>query len=123
MHFDWASHFFLIIKIAGAVSTVSGSCYGFFHWVLRPVKKIMETNDTVSLLAANHIPHIEQAIEAHTTALQGLKSDMRSADVKVDGLCNRVDDLKGAVHTLGESFIQHLENASQERVSKRKRIK
>lgn len=118
MHAGFISHFLFWGKIAGAASAIGSFGYGAFC----SLSAAFQTKKLVEILSTNHIPHIEEAIGNHTAVLQGLKSDISSVDAKCDNLGIRQDEIKTAVGGLQTSFIQHLENASQEK-PKRKRSK
>ena len=120
MHPGLAEHVIFWGKICGAVGAIGSFGYG----AIRSLVANMQTKKMVETLTTNHIPHVQASIDAHTTALQGIKGDVRELDVKFDGLSTRLDDTRGAVHTLGESFLRHVENASQEKaIVKKKRNK
>ena len=121
MHASFAEHFIFWGELAGAVGAIGGLGYGVIRWLTVAYKKISAISENVVSISTNHLPHIQDAIDAHTTALQGIKSDVRVMDVKFDGLSTRLDDTKNAVHTLGTVFAQHLENASQEKVVVKKK--
>lgn len=103
-------------KVIGPISTTSGILYGLFRWV----RTTSDTNKNVSLLMTNHFPHMQDCLDAHGTALQGIKSDFRELNTKVDSVGTRLDDTKKGVQVLGESFLRHLENSSKESGKKKK---
>lgn len=109
-------------KLVGAFATIIGSVYSFFRWVFPRVpfvKKVSEINTQVNLLATNHLPHIEAKLDNHSKDFQGLKTDFKVLDEKVEGVSTRIEETKTAVSSLNESFLRHLENTSVE--VKRKR--
>ena len=123
MHASFAEHFIFWGELAGAVGAIGGLGYGVIRWLTVAYKKISAISENVVSISTNHLPHIQDAIDAHTAALQGIKGDVRELDVKFDGLSTRLDDTRGAVHTLGESFLRHIETASQEKVVVKKKRK
>ena len=113
-------------KISGAVSGIGTVVYGILKypvkWIRQNVHQNRETNQNVTLLVTNHIPHLNEAIITQGTALTELKSVVRDNNTKLDGLGQRLDDTKEGVHTLGQAFLQHLENSARpEKKSKAKK--
>jgi hypothetical protein len=118
-------HLIFYGKVAGAVTAIGIVIGGIVkypgRWIRSACKQISNTNATLATISNNHLPHLQSSLEAHTVALQGIKNDVREIDVKFDGLNTRLEDTRSAVHTLGTSFLNHLENASQEKTKKRKK--
>ena len=110
-------HVILYGKIAGAFTAFSGIVYGIAIWFSR----ISETNRNVALLTSNHLPHLQEALDSHGDSLRSIKSDFKVLDTKVEGMSDRINDTKVAVHTLGQSFLTHLENESTKLKKARKR--
>lgn len=121
MHASFAEHFIFWGELAGAVGTIGGLGYGVIRWLTVAYKKISAISENVVSISTNHLPHIQDAIDAHTAALQGIKSDVRAQDIKLDGLSIRMDDNRAAIYTLGASFLRHIEGASQEKVTKKRK--
>lgn len=121
MHASFAEHFIFWGELAGAVGTIGGLGYGVIRWLTVAYKKISAISENIVSISTNHLPHIQDAIDAHTAALQGIKSDVRAQDIKLDGLSIRMDDNRAAIHTLGESFLRHIEGTSQEKVTKKRK--
>lgn len=103
-------------KVAGGATAIGSIVWGFIKWL----GQISETNRNVTLLASNHIPHLQDALDAHGAALHGIKSDVRDLGTTIEGVSQRLDDTRAGVHTLGEAFLNHLENASKEPEKKKK---
>ena len=112
MHASFAEHFIFWGELAGAVGAIGGLGYGVIRWLTVAYKKISAISENVVSISTNHLPHIQDAIDAHTAALQ---------DIKLDGLSIRMDDNRAAIHTLGESFLRHIEGTSQEKVTKKRK--
>jgi hypothetical protein len=102
-----------ISKAIGAVATVSGILYGGVKWLVSIFKSVQETNNKIDLLTTNHIPHLQASLDEHTQTMQEIKSDVRDIGTRVEGHAERLEDTKKAVHTLGEAFLQHLQNTSK----------
>jgi hypothetical protein len=105
-------------KVVGSVSTIGGLIWAAFNWL----KRVSETNRNVNLLITNHFPHVEKTLEDQNVVLQEIKSDVRASDLKIASVSQRLDDTRAGVHTLGESFLRHLEGASLERVQMQAKI-
>ena len=107
-----------VLKDTGYVGAGVGVIYGVGRWLATRLtstfRTVRETNTAVNLLMANHLPHITDAVDAQGASLRGLKSDVRELDIKMIANTQRLEDTKLAVHTIGESFLRHLESASKE---------
>ena len=112
--------FYLWSKVIAAAGSAVGVIYGIISWLRAAYHQIKKTNDTMELLMSNHLPHIQTSLDSHGDALGVLSSDIRDVGTKMDGMEKRQEDLRKGVHTLGESFLRHLENTSKE-TKKRKR--
>lgn len=114
-----AGHFIFAGKIAGAVVALGGLFYHPTKKILAGVKKISNMTDSVDVILTNHLPHIQTALTESTQQMGELKSDVRNLDTTVSAMSERVSDTNKAVQVLSTSFIQHLENMSAEKSSKR----
>jgi len=103
-----------VIKDTGYVGSGFGVMYAVVKWLTSFLHTARDTNAKIDLVMANHLPHIQEAVDAQGAALRGIKSDVRDLDTKVSGYGDRLDDTKSAVHALGTAFLQHLEHASKE---------
>lgn len=112
--------FYFYAKVIGATSSAVASLYGVYKYLKAAYKQRKNINDTVTLLATNHLPHIQNSLDSHSKALGVLSSDVRNVATKVDGMESRLEDTKTGVKVLGESFLRHLENASQETTPRKK---
>ena len=114
-----------ILKDVGYVGAGVGVIYGVFKWVASAFHTVRNTNANLTLLMENHLPHIQNAVDAQGESLRGIKSDVRDLDTKMTGHGQRLEDMKTAVHAVGESLSRHLENTSKEnatvKVVRRKR--
>jgi hypothetical protein len=111
-------------KIAGAAVAIGGLFYHPTRRILAGVKKVTGISDNMDLLLTNHLPHIQTALDTSAREMTEIKSDVRNLGTQVSGMSDRIDDTKAAVHTLGVSFLNHLESTSAEKakkVSRRKR--
>jgi hypothetical protein len=108
-------------KLVGAIGTAVGTLYGIIRWLRAGYKEVKITNENIATLMSNHIPHLQSTLDAHGDSLQVIKSDVRILDTKFAGMESNLETTRGAVHTLGTSFLQHLENASKEKSVSKKR--
>ena len=81
-------------KIAGAIGAIGAVGYAVFGFLFKAIKKISNINDNVSLMLNNHFPHVQQSLDEHGTALEGIKSDVRDLDTRMDGANQRLDDTR-----------------------------
>ncbi len=105
-------------KILGALGTAVGVLYGFFKWFLPKipfVKQVNETSLKLDSLMNNHLHTIQSSLNAQDGVLTTIKSDVKNLDMKIEGVSDRLSDTKAGLHTLGESFLRHLEDAAQDR--------
>jgi len=107
----------LILKDTGYVAAGISVIYGVFKWIASAFHTVRNTNANLELLMTNHLPHIQTAVDAQGESLRELKSNVRDLDTKMAGMDTRITDTKTAVHTIGESFLRHLENVSKESTS------
>lgn len=114
--------FYLYAKAVGAIGSAVGVIYGLVKWLSATYHQVKKTNENFELLMTNHIPHLQSSLNEHGESLNHLSSDIRDVSTKVDGLEARLEDTKVGVHTLGVSFLEHLQKTSKEPVS-RKRTK
>lgn len=105
---------YLYAKVIGAIGSAATVLYGVYKYFRAVYKQRKSIDATVNLLATNHLPHIQASLDAHGEILKNLTSDVRDVGTKVEGMEQRLDDTKKGVHTLGESFLRHLENVSKE---------
>lgn len=105
----WAN-LILAGKVAGGITSIGGLTLLIINWF----RKVSETNRNVTLLLNNHIPHVQTALDTHGQTLIAIGSDVRSLGTEIQGVSRRLDDTRTGVHTLGESFLRHLEAASHE---------
>jgi hypothetical protein len=120
MHHVTLQEFVLYAKVVGEIGSALGVLYGAIRWLRAGLKEVKKTNDNVSLLMENHLPHIQSSLDSHGDALGVLSSDVRNVATKVDGMESRLEDTKTGVKVLGESFLRHLENASRESSPRKK---
>ena len=105
-------------KILGALGTAVGVLYGFFKWLLPKVPFVKQVNETslkLDSLMNNHLHTIQSSLNAQDGVLTTIKSDVKNLDTKIEGVNDRLEDTKKGVHTLGESFLRHLEDAAKDR--------
>ncbi len=116
-----AQTFYLYAKIIAATGSALGTLYGLFSWLRKTYQQAQKTSNNVELLMTNHFPHVQASLDAHGVALSTLSSEVRDVGTKVDGMEQRQEDLRKGVHTLGESFLRHLENAAQDKPRKKRK--
>lgn len=121
MHPQSLQELYFYSKVIGSVGTAVGVIYGILNWMRATYKQNKLTNDNVALLMSNHLPHLQSSLDSHGDALGILSSDIRNIGTQVEGVEKRQEDLRKGVHTLGESFLRHLENTSKESPRKRSR--
>ena len=121
MHPQSLQELYFYSKVIGSVGTAVGVIYGILNWMRTTYKQNKATNENVMLLMSNHFPHLQDTLTAHSESLQGIKSDIRVIGTQVEGVEKRQEDLRKGVHTLGDSFLRHLENTSKETPRKRTR--
>lgn len=114
-HPDFLTHLIFWGKVAGAITSISGFAWLVFKWF----RAVTETSSNVNLLMSNHLPHIQSSLDAHGTALQGIKSDVRDMGTQLSAMGDRVSDTRAAVHVLGEKFIDHIDKG--DKIPKRRR--
>ena len=112
--------FYLYAKVIGATGAAVSTLYGIYKYFRAVYKQRQNIDETVTLLATNHLPHIQASLDAHGEVLKSLTSDVRNVGTKVDGVEARLEDTKRGMHTLGESFLRHLESTSKEPIPKKK---
>src|ERR1035437_9964698 len=113
--------YYFYAKVIGATGTATATLYGTYKYFRAVYKQRQNIDETVTLLATSHLPRIQASLDAHGEILKSLTSDVRNVSTKVDGVELRLEDTKRGMHTLGESFLRHLETASREAVKVRKR--
>lgn len=113
--------FYFYSKVIGAVGSAVAAIYGAVRWLRISYQQAKKTGDNVTLLLENHLPHIMTSLDSHGDALGVLSSDIRDVSTKVEGMEQRQEDMRKGVHTLGESFLRHLENAAKESPKKKNR--
>ena len=118
---EFIKHFILAGKIAGAVSAIGGLFYGIIRWLTSMYRKVSTIGTSIDTLTNNHLPHIQKSLDDHGTALSAMKVDIHDMDTKIGVYGERIDETKKSVDSLGTAFIQHLENASKEKIIMRKR--
>lgn len=101
-------------KIIGTVGAAIGSIYSIFKYLKTSYSQRKTIRDTVTLLANNHLPHIQASLDSHGEVLKSLTADIRVVSEKVDGVETRLEDTKTGMRVLSESFLRHLENTSRE---------
>jgi hypothetical protein len=116
MNHSTLEQIYLYAKVIGSIGSAAGVIYGVLKWLTASYQQTKKTNQNFELLMTNHLPHIQASLDTHGTILQALSSDVRDVSTKVDGIETRLEDTKLGVHTLGESFLRHLENTSAESV-------
>jgi archaellum component FlaC len=102
-------------KVLGTVGVAAGILWKVIMWSFNVIKKIGSINENVEALVTNHLPHIQESLDAHGASLSGLKSDVRDVNTRIGTVETRLEDTRRGVHTLGDSFLRHLEDASKER--------
>jgi hypothetical protein len=110
---------YLYAKVIGAIGSALTALYGVYSYLKAVYKQRKSIDETVTLLATNHLPHLQTALDEHGKLLIQLTSDVRDVSTKVDGVESRLEDTKVGMHTLGESFLRHLESTSKEKIRKR----
>jgi len=105
-----------ICAALGIVGVAGSVVFGASKFIVKRIQNVLHLGDNVSLLLTNHVPHLQTALDANREQMVSIASDVRSLDTKIDGVCDRLEDTRAGVHTLGESFIRHLENASKETI-------
>lgn len=108
---------YLVGKIVGGASVIVGLIYGAFRWLTSVFIRVRDISTSIVQIKDNHLPHLQTALEDSTRHLVGIQSDVRDLDTKFTGMDTRITETRAAVHTLGESFLRHLESASQERIT------
>jgi hypothetical protein len=116
------AEFYLVSKVIGASGTAVGGLYGVFHWLSSSYKRSKKTDDNITLLLENHLPHMQATMDKHGEALLGMRSDIRDVGTKVDGMEHRLDDTKAGMHALGEAFVRHLETSVKETKKKTRKL-
>ncbi len=96
-------------KIISSVGAAIGVIYGSLRYLHSAYQQRKKLNDTVILLATNHLPHIQQSLEDHGKAMVELKSDMNAVSVRLSGVSDRLEDTAKGVHTLNEALLRHLD--------------
>lgn len=112
------AHFAQIINACKNIGYVGGAvtfALFIFKGIRSGYRTVKSTNDNVTLLMTNHMPHIQRSIDEHSDTLLSIQSDVRDMGTKLSGYNTRLDDTKNAVHSLGTAFLQHVENASKEK--------
>jgi len=120
--------FYLYAKVIGATGSAITAFYGAYKYFSAVYKQRKSIDETVTLLATNHLPHIQKSLDEHgrmfeaqNRVLQTITSDVRNVGTKVDGIESRLEDTKKGVHTLGESFLRHIESVTKEPPRKRRK--
>lgn len=128
MHHVTLQEFYLYAKVIGASGAAVSTVYGIVKYLGASYRQFKNTSDTVTLLATNHLPHIQKSLDDHgvflttlSSNVTTLSSDVRDVSTKVEGMEQRLDDTKKGVSMLGESFLRHLENTSRDPVRKKSR--
>ena len=109
-------HFIFWGKVAGgfvAFATVAG----FIHAKLvSPVfNRVKTINETVTLLAENHLPHIQSSLNAQDVVLKTLQTNVEAGNKKIEQFGTDLDNNKQRVDELHTAFLTHLENAPRKR--------
>jgi preprotein translocase subunit SecD len=104
----------IIGEVGGASTVLITAVVAIFKYLKAVYKQRQQLNDTVTLLATNHVPHLQKALDEHGGMLVNITSDVRDIGTKMQGVEDRQEDLRRGVHTLGDSFLRHLEAASRE---------
>ena len=105
-----------ICAALGVVGVAGGVVWGIGKFIVSKIQNVLHLGDNVSLLLNNHVPHLQTALDENREQMVSIASDVRSLDTKIDGVCDRLEDTRKGMHTLGDSFIRHLENASRETI-------
>jgi hypothetical protein len=109
-------------KVAGGAVAL-GTVIAIVHRsVIGPILgRVLEINKTVTLLADNHLPHIQKSLNNQDVVLGALKTDVAKATMKIDEFHGGLGETKEAVASLNSALMTHLENASQESALRKKR--
>jgi hypothetical protein len=116
MHAPIWNEIIFIGKVASGAATALTIGYSFARWVgprLPFVGRMIETQNNVSLMMSNHLPHIKQSLDSQDQVLGTIETN-------VAHLTKRQDDMHKGLHTLGESFLRHLEASSKETPRKKR---
>jgi hypothetical protein len=104
--------FILISKVIGGIVVIVGALYGAGKFLYSMIDNARNINKNVNLLLINHFPHLQTAIDEGKQQITELAGDVKNLDTKMEGMSCRLEDTKKGVHTLGESFLRHLEATS-----------
>lgn len=105
-------------KTIASIGSAGVVVYGLIRWFSNVFKKVSYTNDSVQLLMTNHLPHIQQSLNAQDETLKNITSDVRDMDTKVTGFGTRLDDTKVSVDNLNVALINHIENSKEKKRKK-----
>jgi hypothetical protein len=114
-------HIYFWLKFIGAAGSASVAVFGVYKYFNAVYKQRQNLDNTVTLLATNHLPHLQKSVDEHGEALKALTSDVRDIGTKVDGVEKRQEDLRKGVHTISDAFLRHLEASSKEASRKRRK--
>ena len=111
-------------KVAGGFIAF-GTAVGIVHRTLiGPVfKRVREINDTVSLLATNHLPHIQKSLNDQDVVLSTLKTDVTKASQKIEEFGDGLHETKETVAMLNSALIAHLENVLESAPRKKNAVR
>ena len=115
-------HFIFWGKVAGGAVAL-GTVIGLVHRsVIGPILgRVLEINETVTLLANNHLPHIQKSLNSQDVVLGALKTDVEKSAMKIDEFHGCLVETKESVVMLNSALMTHLENASQQESALRKK--
>ena len=114
-----ANQVYFYAKMIGAIGAAGSFVYGSIRYLQSVYNEFKDTSQTVTLLATNHLPHIQKSLDDHGQQLTTLSSDVRDVSTKVEGMDVRLDDSAKGVQALNESFLRHLENAEPKKKSRK----
>jgi hypothetical protein len=104
----WHEFNFYGKTIGTAFTFLSVLTYLYKKLVSPVVKKVVNINDTVSSLALNHFPHLQNALASQEIQLKEIKTSVVEYGA-------RLENTNKAVETLHQSFTNHIENESRKK--------
>ena len=117
----FASHAHDVIKAVGmgaSIVSILGFAFGGLKWVFAVFKKLTDISSTVQLLTTNHFPHLTATLDAHTEALQGIKTDVRVLGTRMENHETRLNDTREGLKAVHNTLIKHLEDSTKKRNKK-----
>ena len=102
-----------LFKILGYIGAAVGSLTaigGGLKWLWSVFNTVSDTNKTITTLATNHFPHLQDSVDKHSAALQEIKSDIRVMDTRLENQEKSLDDTRQSMKVLGEAFVKHIDS-------------